>query len=565
MNHQEATYFQRLDKEEFAIEVNTTSTIGFEIQRGDVKSMILWKNLLKVTIDKGEKETYIFGFHYCDLQLASYFGLVPSKRVCKSISIRMCSNTSNHKLMLSWLEFIWKQHARQCSAVSSGLYNPICLCLGIGTSASDEMASIVRTVTTVCDNHLQKSRKAGVASSTDVGQGKGSFTSTDGYCCIGGAKLLVFVNPFSGSGGAYQAYRRSVLPLFDHAGVDATVIETEMSGHALRYMRDMSATSVDLLDGVAIMGGDGLIWEVLNGIMSRNESKKTDLTRLEVLRRLPLGILPGGTGNGLAKSVLYQSKEDYGLTQAAFVVAKGLRRPLDIACVDTPIRRQERSDKEYEIVDQRYPSPGKGGRLFSALSLSWAMIADVDIESEMYRCCGSFRFTFGGLIRMFRLRTYSGKLQYRVPHFSSKKSSGKKLKHSLPDLSKPLKRDKKKEEWRVIEGDFQLFWACNTSWAAHDCHQTPNTELNGGIWKILIVKKMSKFDFLKLFTGALEEGTHIHHPDAVVVETDAFRLEPEPLEGTNEEGGHLSLDGERVPYGKVQVEIFGSKANVFCL
>ncbi len=40
------------------------------------------------------------------------------------------------------------------------------------------------------------------------------------------------------------------------------------------------------------------------------------------------------------------------------------------------------------------------GRLYSFLSVTWGLIADVDIESERYRSLGGARFTIGAMARM---------------------------------------------------------------------------------------------------------------------------------------------------------------------
>jgi hypothetical protein len=48
----------------------------------------------------------------------------------------------------------------------------------------------------------------------------------------------------------------------------------------------------------------------------------------------------------------------------------------------------------------------------SFLSLSWSIVADLDIESEKWRCCGSFRFTWGAIVRTCGLRKYRGRLWY---------------------------------------------------------------------------------------------------------------------------------------------------------
>ena len=51
-------------------------------------------------------------------------------------------------------------------------------------------------------------------------------------------------------------------------------------------------------------------------------------------------------------------------------------------------------------------------RYVSFLSLSWSIVADLDIESEKWRCCGSFRFTWGAIVRTCGLRKYRGRLWY---------------------------------------------------------------------------------------------------------------------------------------------------------
>ena len=46
------------------------------------------------------------------------------------------------------------------------------------------------------------------------------------------------------------------------------------------------------------------------------------------------------------------------------------------------------------------------------LQFAWAIIADIDFESERWRCCGGARFTWGGVVRAACLRKYSGRLWY---------------------------------------------------------------------------------------------------------------------------------------------------------
>lgn len=70
--------------------------------------------------------------------------------------------------------------------------------------------------------------------------------------------------------------------------------------------------------GIFTVSGDGLLNEVLNGILNREDYK-------EVIESITLGIIPGGSGNGLAGSIDVPDPET-----AAFSIISNHKRPLDI-------------------------------------------------------------------------------------------------------------------------------------------------------------------------------------------------------------------------------------------
>ena len=78
---------------------------------------------------------------------------------------------------------------------------------------------------------------------------------------------------------------KRVQPIFDAAGLDLDVRATRCPGHAREIARGLD----DDLQGVCVLGGDGTLHEVVNGLMSRPEP-----------RALPLGLVPAGSGNSLA-------------------------------------------------------------------------------------------------------------------------------------------------------------------------------------------------------------------------------------------------------------------------
>ncbi len=52
---------------------------------------------------------------------------------------------------------------------------------------------------------------------------------------------------------------------------------------------------------VVVVSGDGLLFEVLQGVFRREDWREA--------RKVPLAILAGGSGNGLARSLAYEVRE----------------------------------------------------------------------------------------------------------------------------------------------------------------------------------------------------------------------------------------------------------------
>jgi diacylglycerol kinase family enzyme len=132
------------------------------------------------------------------------------------------------------------------------------------------------------------------------------------------------------------------------------------------------------------VSGDGLIHEVVNGLYRRNDW-------MQFTSKTTIGFIPGGSANGLVKAVLDYSSETYSVENAAFIVSKGRRTRMDLTEIEG----------EYE--------PEK---IYSFLSIAWAVIADCDINSEFIRCVGTARFTLWGIFRVFCKKNYHGSLNY---------------------------------------------------------------------------------------------------------------------------------------------------------
>ena len=96
----------------------------------------------------------------------------------------------------------------------------------------------------------------------------------------------VILNPKSG-GGRGARLREEIERELGIRGVRVVLLETQASGHARELARQAVANGAEL---VAAAGGDGTIHDVANGLLCSG-------------RRVPLAVIPGGTGNDFAKVV----------------------------------------------------------------------------------------------------------------------------------------------------------------------------------------------------------------------------------------------------------------------
>uniref|UniRef100_A0A3B5MJZ7 sphingosine kinase n=1 Tax=Xiphophorus couchianus TaxID=32473 RepID=A0A3B5MJZ7_9TELE len=324
-------------------------------------------------------------------------------------------------------------------------------------------------------------------------------------------RTMILVNPHSGRGQALQLFTGHIQAMLTEASVPYTLVITEHQNHARELVRNADLTQWDAL---VIMSGDGLLFEVINGMMEREDWQQAIQT--------PLGMLPGGSGNALAASIHHYSQSPPAwneelLLSCGFMLCKGLVGSLDLVSVHL----------------------ASSQRLFSFLSLAWGFVADVDIESEKYRHVGAIRFLMGTLVRLASLRVYQGRLAY-LP-------SSLKNYSLLPSLCQPVP-----ENWTVVnEEDFVLVLAICHSHLAEDLWTVPGAMADDGLIHLFYVTAgISRPALLRLFL-AMERGSHLAYgcPHLVYEKVRALRLEPISQQGM------ITVDGEVVEYGPIQAQV----------
>lgn len=180
-------------------------------------------------------------------------------------------------------------------------------------------------------------------------------------------RYVVIVNPASGHRRGLQVLQQVRL-IFESAGAELDVKVCERPQHAFEITRDIDGSEYQ---ACCVIGGDGTIHEVVNGLMNRATAAP------------PLGLIPAGTGNTLH---FHQHAAD-NAADAAKRILEGETGPLDVA-------RVTMGD---EIV-------------YCVNIVGWAAVADINIWAERLRWCGPARYALATLRYIINPRARRAKL-----------------------------------------------------------------------------------------------------------------------------------------------------------
>lgn len=187
-------------------------------------------------------------------------------------------------------------------------------------------------------------------------------------------RVHAFVNPFSGVAGGSLEIWATVKRLFSIAHVQVDETMTTHQGHAEQICSAIDLETVR--SGIVVVSGDGLFHEVVNGLLHREDWEEAS--------KIPLGIIPAGSGNGLARSI-----QAWNPFQAALAIIKGKTEPLDT----------------WSVI-------ANNNRRFAVLSIEWGTIASIDFDSERVRFLGGARFHLWSFLKLVNRQRYSAQISF---------------------------------------------------------------------------------------------------------------------------------------------------------
>lgn len=293
-------------------------------------------------------------------------------------------------------------------------------------------------------------------------------------------KRIAFItNPRSGTGRGGPVLDQ-VRPLLSDAGIEVVTWETSGSG---AEGTNLSTMDLSGLDAVCAVGGDGTFHNVLNAMLSREDG-----------RVLPLGLLPGGTGNALAH---------------------------DLSATD-PMRAAQRiaafEPKPMDLMGVR--SQGFHGYAFNLAG--FGMMERANRNAERWRWLKGRRYDAAALWEILVHRPYSATLTI--------------------DRGDP------------VEGTFSLVAGLNTVHTGLGMRAAPHAELADGKLDLVVVRRGRRRELVGMMRN-IYTGGHIEDPCCEYLQATSFSIDtrtPSPLNIDGETRGSTPVTVTLLP-GRVHL------------
>lgn len=359
----------------------------------------------------------------------------------------------------------------------------------------------------------------------------------------------MLINPAGGKGYAQKWYTQDIEPILAAAKCEINMERTQFRGHAVEIAEKLD---IEAYDVIAACSGDGLPYEIFNGLGKRRDARRA-LSKIAVVQ------LPCGSGNALSLNLNGTDSNSL----AALTVVKGIRTPLDLVSITQG--------------DQR---------ILSFLSQSFGIVAECDLGTDHLRWMGSARFTWGFLVRLLRKTVYPCDIAVKVDigtkpeirdHYrnelnhrptpeeshrdnelyppSSSDESG------LPPLKYGTVNDPLPSSWTLLPASkLSNFWCGNMPLMAPSTNVFPAAlpddgfadlvTIDGDISRVSSIRSMLAADTDHKFF----DMDHVHYR-----KISAYRLVPKSDEGGKNGGGggghYVSIDGESLPCKPWQAEV----------
>ena len=296
-------------------------------------------------------------------------------------------------------------------------------------------------------------------------------------------KIALLYNPNAANGRAAKLIPK-VKAAFEDRQVEADFLLTKSRGHATELTAQIDFS---LYDGVVAAGGDGTLFEVVNGYYQNTSDK-----------RIPLGVLPTGTGNAFARE-LDLRKNDW--QKAVRIIAGRKTKKIDVG-------RFRTNDKIYHFVN----------------ILGFGFVGDVNKTAQGFKILGNFAYTLGVFYRIVFLKPFHLRMQVNG---------------------------------ETIERKNIFVEISNTRYTGTSFLMAPRAKIDDGLLNITLLNKINRRGLLKIFP-TIFDGSHLKQKQVETFTADHIVLEAEPAKALTPDGELLGSTPIEVRCLKEDLEFFWS-------
>ena len=319
--------------------------------------------------------------------------------------------------------------------------------------------------------------------------------------------------------------------------------------------------SIDECNGILFVDKNIIAHEVINAIMKRNDYNI-------FLNKIPIGAIPiNNSSNGLFQTIAFESKEEVNGESAAFIIAKGQYKEIDIMQITGENKDNELlpENKDYEVVYSLvYLSMGNLGRIDAKL-----------INGDS--CCSSFAKKINYLCGAMSAKPCKAMITYTRYHEEKEQSinpektavsynvsaSNSEISANISGLT--MRSFKQK----IIDENISYLLCSNLPYISQNMHSAPKTSSNSGFCDLIVMKsaRAGVFDIKKQIAETQYTGDYFFENGKLNrgLKVNYISSSEWSITVKGNENALFYIDGKEYRYNKIGVKVLPMKVKIFCI
>ncbi|GAA4810166.1 diacylglycerol kinase [Marinicella pacifica] len=278
--------------------------------------------------------------------------------------------------------------------------------------------------------------------------------------------LLIIYNPHAGSGQA-EKQLPDIEAYLTKNGLDYVL---KITGRPKDVRNLVTQSELNHYSAVIGAGGDGTLFEVVNALM-----------RVRPEQRLPLGVLPVGTGNAFSRELGLKPSD---WKKAIDIIQRNNPKPVDVGKVQT-------SDQQYYFIN----------------IVGIGLVVNIGQTTQKIKKLGPVSYSLAALWETMRIKPNRVKISI---------------------------------DGELIEDNLVFVEIANSRYTGTSFKIAPDAQIDDGFLDIILLKPIARWRILNLFP-TIYSGRHIEHPEIETHRGKTITLtttEPMPLMPDGEFIGH---------------------------